>query len=295
MSSEETNSTTSNEVPIISGTVLNNNTINFKELKKQLKGIEKLSEKNLDIRSWKSDLKLWMKLQKIEDPEIIYTACILTSSGQIREIIEELEEGNDSENEDSDDEEESKEENKYPTLDKVVDAVETFYGLKEDQNIILRDIRALRIKKNERVKDFNIRYRSLYLKLDKKKKKQISVLDYAESLQNNKEAWKKVSLKGDISLNKAFKIAEKVDRLFTRYDDNREYSNYYSQNKYNRNFQSYSKKSYETKEPQKVKKDEIEDLTKRMKNLSIHTCFFCLEKGHNQLNCPKLQEIISAN
>jgi len=29
------------------------NKINFKELKKELKGIEKISKENLDIKSWK--------------------------------------------------------------------------------------------------------------------------------------------------------------------------------------------------------------------------------------------------
>jgi len=71
----------------------------------------------------------------------------------------------------------------------------------------------LRIRKYEKIKDFNLRYKTLYLKLDKRRKKQVSVLDYAESLRGNFEAWKKVSLKDNISLNKAFIIAEKVDRL----------------------------------------------------------------------------------
>jgi len=48
--------------------------------------------------------------------------------------------------------------------------------------------------------------------LDIKRRKRISVLDYADSLQNNKEAWKRVFLKVNISLSKAFEIAERVDR-----------------------------------------------------------------------------------
>jgi len=49
-----------------------------------------------------------------------------------------------------------------------------------------------------------------YLKLNKKK---INVLDYADSLKKNLEAWKKVSHKDDISQIRAFIIAKKVDRL----------------------------------------------------------------------------------
>jgi len=297
MSSNKMSSTTSNEEPATLGIQVTNHRMDFSELKKQLKGIEKLSKNNLDTKSWKSELNLWIRLQHITDLETIYTACILTSSGQTREIIEDLENRTNLENEnfeESDDED--NEEHKYPTLNEVVDAVEEFYGLKEDQHVILRNIRALRIKKNEKVKDFNIRYRSLYLKLDKKRKKQISVLDYADSLQNNREAWKKVSLKDDISLSKAFQIAEKVDRLYTNSNyDGYENFNHYSKASYNRNFQPHQKRSYDNLESQKVKKEEMEDLTKKMKNLSIHTCYFCLEKGHSQYNCPKFQEIISCN
>jgi len=56
----------------------------------------------------------------------------------------------------------------------------------------------------------------LYTKLDKKRRKRIGVLDYIDSIQNNYEAWKKLYLKNDISMDKAFKIAEKVDRLSVR-------------------------------------------------------------------------------
>jgi len=51
----------------------------------------------------------------------------------------------------------------------------------------------------------------------------------------------------------------------------------------------------EYSESQKVKDSEIEDLTRKMKHLSVKVCFFCTEKGHIQTNCPKLQEILKNN
>jgi len=154
-------------VQSIVGVATNQQKMNLRDLKKELKGIDKLTKKNLDIKSWKSDLKLWIKYQHITDQEIIFTACILTSSGETREIIQDLYYENSFATKEDDEDDEEKEQ-KYPSLDDVVDAIEIFYGLKEDQNVLLRDLRALRIKRNERVKDFNIRYRSLYLNLIRK-------------------------------------------------------------------------------------------------------------------------------
>ena len=54
------------------------NKINFKELKKELKDIEKISKENLDIKSWESEIRLWIKLEEVTDPKKIFTACLLT-------------------------------------------------------------------------------------------------------------------------------------------------------------------------------------------------------------------------
>ena len=158
MSSEEPTPSSSSTPSIPSPLAINNNNqkINFRELKKELKDIEKLSKDNLDIKSWASELKLWIKYQHIVDPEIIFTACILTSTGETREIIQDME--NDDVSSDDEDEEDNDQlnANEYPSLDQIVRALETFYGIKEDQNVLLRELRALKIKKNEKVKDFNI-------------------------------------------------------------------------------------------------------------------------------------------
>ena len=233
-------------------------------------------------------------------------ACLLTSRDEPRKIIQELEDADDEDdtdeedNEDEGEEDENEENHQYPSLEKIVDALESFYGLKEDQNLLLREIRSLRIRRNEKVKDFNRRYKSLYLKLDKKRKKQVCTLDYAESLQNNKEAWKRVSLKDDISLKKAFKVAEKVDRLITRLDNEPTTSRGNSPAKsFQRNtnhFVNSSNKKIDTYMPKKTTEDDdIADITNRMRKLTIKACFFCREKGHYQNRCPKLQAIIEEN
>eukprot|EP00833_Pecoramyces_ruminatium_P012611 jgi/Orpsp1_1/1186643/evm.model.d7180000052195.1 len=223
--------------------------ISFKELKKELKDIEPLTKENLDVKSWSSDIQLWIDLQDITNPKKIYIACVITSKGEPRQIIQELkskdtneDSDTDSENSDSEDEQETEH---YPSLAKIVEALETFYGIKENQNQLLREIRALRIRKAEKVKDFNKRYRSLYLKLNKKKKDQVSVLDYAESLQNNREAWKRVSLKDDISLEKAFSVAEKVDRLTTKVEGETDIANSYVRKPYyNTSSTTYHKRDF---------------------------------------------------
>ena len=278
-------------------------TINFKELKKELKDIEKLNKEHLDIKSWASELQLWIDLEEVTDPKKIYVACVLTSVGEPRQVIQELKlnrEEQEDENEDEDDENSasgSDTSDTYPTFNVIVDALEDFYGTKEDQNLLLRELRALRIKKNERVKDFNLKYKTRYLKLDRRRKQQVSVLDYADSLRNNIDAWKKISLKDNISLDKAFTSAEKVERLSIRSNTNHPFNEYSKPNNFKNNFSPkpyVSNRTTSTTEPQTTQAD-IDDLTKRMKNLSIKTCYFCNERGHFQNNCPTLNAIIKKN
>jgi len=178
--------------------------------------------------TWKSDLELWIKLEHVEDSKIIFYVCVLTSIGETRKVIQELMDDNDKDDDsdddddnykdiDDEDEDDDNEEDKeidkknkaYPSLNRIVKAIEEFYGIREDQNNLLRELRALRIKRNERIKDFNIKYKTLYLKLNKKKRSQISVLDYTDSIENTVEAWKRLTLFDNIFLSKAFKIAEK--------------------------------------------------------------------------------------
>jgi len=49
-------------------------------------------------------------------------------------------------------------EEEYLSLKQVVEALETFYGLKEDQGMLIFKVRSSLIKKNEKIKDFNLRY-----------------------------------------------------------------------------------------------------------------------------------------
>jgi len=276
--------------------------IDFKELKKELKEVEVLSKENLDIQTWYSDIQLWIELHNVTDPKKIFIACVLTSKGEPRKIIQELETKNeDEEDSDEDDEDSESEESshRYPSILQIVEALETFYGVKEDQNQLLRELRALRIGKFEKVKNFNKRYRSLYLKLNKKKKRQVSVLDYAESLINNKEAWKRVSLKDDISLEKAFSVAEKVDRLNLSRGGENGNSNaqqYSTNNNYSQNSnQSFRRKPTVVEQKPISKGNEMDELVSKMRNLTIKTCYFCSEKGHYQQQCPKLRAIIEEN
>jgi len=116
---------------------MSENKINFKELKKELKGIEKISKEILDIKSWESEIQLWIKLEEVTDPKTIFTACLLTSTGELREVIQNLIDSysTDSESESEDEEEESdleeKKKDEYPSLKEIVEALETFMVLKK--------------------------------------------------------------------------------------------------------------------------------------------------------------------
>ncbi|ORX76131.1 hypothetical protein BCR32DRAFT_248981 [Anaeromyces robustus] len=158
-------------------------------------------------------------LEEVSDPKTIYYGCLLNVQGDAQRLIEDMkelheensdcedtEEDSDSESEEEEEEEEEVKENNewYPSIDKIIKSLKEFYGIEEDQNTLLRELKSLRIGKNEKVKEFNITYRTLYTKLDKRRKF-IGVLDYTDTLKGNYEAWRRISLKDDsITLEKAY-------------------------------------------------------------------------------------------
>jgi len=140
------------------------------------------------------------------------------------------------------------------------------------------------------------------LKLNKKKRSQISVLDYTDSIENNVEAWKRLTLFDDIPLSKAFKIAEKADRLNymgcnqRRHPSNPSFSANTSSFNNKINFHPPIRNKLEQKVNIKPKEDnDIEELTRKMRNLTIKACYFCTEPSHYQNNCPKLRAIVEKN
>ena len=116
-------------------------TLSFKELKKELRDIVKLSKDNLDIKSWATELKLWIKIQGITDPETIFNACLFTSSGEVQRVIEDLGEDSDDESDDLSDEEEEDEEEKddddikFLPLKKLFQVLKIFMVLKKTKII----------------------------------------------------------------------------------------------------------------------------------------------------------------
>jgi len=62
------------------------------------------------------------------------------------------------------------------------------------------------------------------------------------------------------------------------------------------NFHHPIKNKLEQKVNIKPKKDnDVEELIRKMRNLTIMACYFCTEPGHYQNNCPKLRAIVDKN
>ena len=98
-------------------------------------------------------------------------------------------------------------------------------------------------------------------------------------MKNNTEAWKKVSLKDYISLKKSFVIAEKVDRLIPTFNQEinenfrTNFNNSYKSSNFNKN-QSKGKIFNDSKIKQKD--STVDNLTKRIKDLTVRSNRFYL-------------------
>ena len=85
-----------------------------------------------------------------------------------------------------------------------------------------------------------------------------------------------------------------MDRLMTRTENESDNSNVNMRKPYyNSSYTNYNRKDFhEGRKHEKKNDEDVEDLTKRMKKLTINTCFFCKEHGHYQNSYPKLKAII---
>jgi len=102
-------------------------------------------------------------------------------------------------------------------------------------------------------------------------------------------------------MDKTFKTAEKVDRLSVKNNNvSNSNINNLQHNQNNTTSRFYPKRRNETFQTTQMNnkpkpQDSIEDLTQKMRNLSIKTCFFCKEKGHYSNYCPQLNKIMEEN
>ena len=96
-----------------------NSTMDFRELKKQLRDIAKIGNENQDVQGWATDIKLWIKLQDVTSPRTIYYGCLLTAQGDAQRLIEDLRELRDEESDEDDAEEETEEDNDCKVIKKL--------------------------------------------------------------------------------------------------------------------------------------------------------------------------------
>ena len=129
----------------------------------------------------------------------------------------------------------------------------------------------------------------MYTKYDKKRRKCIGVLNYIDSIQNNYQAWKKLSLKDDINIDKTFKIAKKVNRLSVKNNNISTYNINNSQNNQNNTTSRFYPKrrndTFHTSQTNNKPKpqDSVEELTLKMRNLSIKIASYVKKEVTSQI------------
>lgn len=258
-----------------------------------LNAIPKLGGSNTDVRGWISQISTWLKIFNVNDINQTILIMKFTSYGDVPGLLDDyLEQSNHESNE--------------PSIEGIAQFLLTEWAGEKKQNKLLEEIKTISIRRNESIIDFNKRFKKIYKKLDAHNKKLITVYDYKNAIKNRNEAWVGVHVSRCETLDQAYDEAELYDEIHNQ-NVNFRRPNYSSENFQSEKLRpnnaiekpSFRKssgtnanfKNYNNSKGKASGDDSIDDLTNKMKNLRIKTCYICEEEGHLKYDCPKLKKL----
>ena len=279
---ENENSNVSNN---ISGST-NFNLIRFDPRDKfsMLNSIQKLGNDNTNVHSWIKQIYSWMELFQEYNMTTVTLCMKIASYGEVPEYIDAYL-------------------NSLNGREPVLNEIEN-YLLKEwlgekSQPQLFEDVKNMSLKRNETIKEFNKRFKKALTKLGEDHRKLITVIDYKQAIKGRNVVWAGVHTARCTTLEAAYEEAELYDEVHN--ENIKRKGSYYrdSHQEESSSSNTFNKLSPKKIIPQNsrsnlkkdIKEDPVDELTTRMKNLRIKTCYICSQEGHLQYDCPRLKRI----
>ncbi|KAG4099253.1 hypothetical protein H8356DRAFT_1668994 [Neocallimastix lanati (nom. inval.)] len=254
-------------------------TFDSKDKMLMLNAIQKLGAGNKNVKSWIKQITSWMKLFEETDMNDVVLCMKLASAGDIPEYIDEYV----TQNPDN------------LSMEGLESFLLTEWLHEKKQSQLLSEIKNMSIERNETVVEFNKRFKEIYKKLNEESKKYISIYDYEGTLKPRTVVWSGVHSSCCSSLEEAYEKAELYDEIYheTNKRKNNNFRSLYQEGGDNRNRIVIKPKtlSPQVKGKSPKENDTMEDLTNKMKNLRIKTCYICEQEGHLKYDCPKLKRL----
>jgi len=162
-----------------------------------LNTIPKLGNENRDVNGWFTLMETWLSLGGVTQDDLKLLWCKTTVVGDVLEFVKN-----------------QCEENENLTLVQMKDALDEYYGNKVNQQALKDEILSLSIRYGETVKDYNLRFKKLFNKLNRGARESVQVSDYIRTLKPRRKVWEGLVVKDFTNLEEAYKLAEKYDKVY---------------------------------------------------------------------------------
>jgi len=225
---------------------------------KVLKYLPLLDNYGKDIDFWIDEFKSKLELFDVQESRkefILARECV---NEELRYVIDDL----------------KIKKNTYPTLEEIKTAIEDYLEITQIDKY--QELIDLKIKINETISNFNIKYMRKYNNLNNKFKKLITTDNYVESIIQRTYPCMRILESGCNNIEEAIKISNKAERIERKLNLRIPCFQKRDNNKYIwKTNENISKINYNGKR----------DIDKRYNKNNKIMCFRCYELGHKALYC----------
>jgi len=159
--------------------------------------LPRLNESARDIDSWCEEFTRIMSLADINNPKSILSWAIECVDGKLKGILQELHTKNE-------------EDDTYPLIEEIKKAIEDELEITPQEKC--KRLQRMKIRRRERIKNFNWRYKKIYNNLPKIYQTFITVEGYADSIIYRPYTRSQVIIQRCFDLEDAFEEAELAER-----------------------------------------------------------------------------------